>query len=65
LKQEKELSRSATIAAKTLFAALSILKDNGKEMAISNLLKRMEEKLEFNDYEKERYEKTGYIIPFL
>lgn len=61
MKQEKELSRSATIAAKTLFAALSILKDNGKEMAISNLIKRMEEKLEFNDYEKERYEKTGYI----
>lgn len=30
-------------------------------MAISNLIKRMEEKLEFNDYEKERYEKTGYI----
>ena len=61
MKPEKALSRSAAIAAKTLFAALTILKDNGKEMAINNLLKRMEEKLEFNDYEKERYEKTGYI----
>lgn len=61
MKQEKDLSRSAAIAAKTLFAALTILRDNGKEMAIRELIKMMEAKLEFDEYEKARYEKTGEI----
>lgn len=57
----KQLSRSRALAAKLIHAALSILRDNGKEMAMRDLMTKVEKKVELNDWDKARYEKTGYV----
>ena len=48
------------IAEKTIYAALKILKDAGGEMRGKDVIQKMEETMEFNDYELHVYEKTGY-----
>jgi restriction system protein len=58
---EKKLAPSKVTASRTIFAALIILKDNNKEMSIKELLKKIESKVIFNEWEKERYKKSGYI----
>lgn len=54
-------SKSTIIAEKTIFAAFNILKDAGGEMRGKDVVNKIRETVEFNDYEKHRYEKTGYI----
>lgn len=54
-------SRSKKIAEKTIFAALSILKENGGEMRGKDVVDKIREKVSFDEYESHRYEKTGYI----
>lgn len=61
---EKELSGlapSKKTAAKTLYAAFKILKEAGGELPAKEVLKKIESIIEFNDWELELYEKTGYI----
>ena len=58
---EKIKSSYKTTASKIIFAALNILKDNNCEMPWKELLKEIENKVEFTDWEKERYEKSGSI----
>jgi restriction system protein len=57
----KKLAPSRALAAKTIHCAFKILKKNNCEMPVKDLLKKIEEELEFNDWEKARFEKTGYI----
>jgi restriction system protein len=57
----KKLSRSRALAARLIYAALSILRDNGKEMPIRDLLAKLEQEVELNDWDRTRYEKSGYI----
>jgi len=57
----KKLSKSRAVGAKTLFAAFEILKENGGEMRGRDVIEQIRERVEFTDWEKERYEKTGYI----
>ncbi|MEO5995438.1 MAG: Mrr restriction system protein [Chitinophagaceae bacterium] len=57
----KELSPSRRIAAKVIYAALRILKENGGSMRGSDLVDLTGKSLTFTDWEKERYEKTGNI----
>jgi len=57
----KGKSKSKIIAEKTIYAAFNILKDNGGELRGKDVLDRIRESVDFNDYEKHRYEKTGYI----
>ncbi len=57
----KKLSPSRALAAKLIYAGLSILRDNGKELPIRELIEKVERKVELDNWAKERYEKTGYI----
>ncbi len=57
----KELSKSRALAARLVYAALRILKDNGKEMPMRELMSRIEKEVELDEWAKERYEKSGYI----
>lgn len=59
--KSKELSRSRALAAKTIFASLTILKENDSEMPGKELIEKVEERISLSDWDKERYEKTGYI----
>lgn len=54
-------SKSKKIAEKTIFATFQILKDAGGELRGKEVVDKIRETLEFDDYEKHRYEKTGYI----
>ena len=54
-------SKSLIIAEKTIFATFKILKDAGGEMSGKDVLTKIRDTVEFNEYEKHRYEKTGYI----
>ena len=54
-------SKSKIIAEKTIFAAFKILQENGGELRGKEVVEKIRETVEFNEYEKHRYEKTGYI----
>lgn len=58
---KKELPSSRSLAAKLIYAALSILRDNGKEMAIRDLSEKVGKKVELDEWAKARYDKSGYI----
>lgn len=57
----REKSKTKVIAEKTIFAAFKILKSSGGEMRGKDVVDKIRETVEFNEYEKHRYEKTGYI----
>ena len=57
----KEQSKSKQIAIKTIYGAFKILKANGGEMRGKDVVDKLRETLKFDDYEKHRFEKTGYI----
>lgn len=57
----KEKSKSKVIAEKTIFAAFKILQENGGELRGKEVVDRIRETVAFDEYEKHRYEKTGYI----
>jgi len=57
----REKSKSKIIAEKTIFAAFNILKTAGGELRGKEVVNEIRRTVEFNDYEKHRYEKTGYI----
>ena len=59
--KEKELSPSRFLASKVIYAAFQILKDHGNEMQMRDLMVEVEKKVDLNEWEKERYEKSGYI----
>jgi restriction system protein len=54
-------SKSQRIAEKTIFATLKILMEVGGEMRGQEDVDKIRDDVEFDDYEKHRYEKTGYI----
>lgn len=58
---KKKPARSMALAAKVLYEALSILRDSGREMPMRDLMSRVEQKVVLDDWDKERYEKSGYI----
>ena len=57
----KKESKSKQIAQKTIYATFKILKDAGGEMRGKDVVDKVRETVEFNEYEKHRYEKTGYV----
>lgn len=57
----KRQSKSFLTAAKTIYAAFGILKAAGGELRGSEVVEKIRETTQFSDWEKERYEKTGYI----
>lgn len=56
----KQPSRSRAVAAKTMYAAFDILKETGGSMPLKDLLERVAARVEFDGWEKEVYQKTGY-----
>ncbi|MFQ5411237.1 MAG: restriction endonuclease [Phycisphaerae bacterium] len=58
---EKKPSKSREIAIEVIYAAMSILSENGREMPLRELMKRVEKHVVLSDWAKERYEKSGYI----
>jgi restriction system protein len=59
--EKKRLSRSRDLAARTIHAGLTILRDNGKQMRMRDLLVKIEKTIPLDDWAKERYAKTGYV----
>ena len=57
----KQPARSLQSAMKTVFAAFQILKANGGEMLGRDVIAQIPSKISLTDWEKERYDKTGYI----
>jgi restriction system protein len=58
---ENQISKSRAVAAKAVFAALNILKENGGEMPGRQVIDEIGQRVQFDEWEQERYEKTGYI----
>jgi restriction system protein len=49
------------LAARLIFAALKILKESGGEMRGKQVLEEVEKRVQLGEWEKHRYEKSGYI----
>ena len=58
---DKQLAPSRALAAKLIHAALSILRDNGKEMPMRDLMAKVERAVKLDGWARERYEKSGYV----
>jgi restriction system protein len=56
-----EKAPSIESATKTLHAALSLLKENGGEMKAGDVKSLLPQRVPLTDWEKSRYEKTGYV----
>jgi restriction system protein len=54
-------SKSKIIAEKTIFAAFKILQENGGELRGKEVVEKIRTSVDFNAYEKHRYEKTGNV----
>ena len=57
----KKISPTRALAAKVIYAGLSILRDNGKELPVRDLMEKIEKAISLDAWAKERYEKTGYV----
>jgi len=57
----KELSRSKSLGAKTMFAALQALKENGGSLPVSHVMEEVKKRITFDKWESEIYEATGAI----
>ena len=57
----KKKSRSVLIAQKGIYAAFKILKEADGEMRGKEVIDKIRETVDFDEYAKHRYEKTGYI----
>ncbi|SEW04457.1 restriction system protein [Chryseobacterium wanjuense] len=60
-KDLEKLAPSKQSAAKNLFAAFEILKQEGGQLLGKQVIDRIRDKNDLTDWEKEVYEKTGYI----
>jgi len=58
---EKKPGKTRTLAAKLIYAAMSILRDSGGEMPMRDMMVGVEKAVDLSDWAKERYEKSGYI----
>lgn len=58
---KKQPGKSIQSAAKTIYATFKILKEAGGELPGREVIQRIRQTVEFTDWEKLRYEKTGYI----
>lgn len=58
---EKKPGKTRTLAAKLIYAAMSILRDGGGEMPMRDMMVGVEKAVDLSDWAKERYEKSGYI----
>jgi len=57
----KKLSKTKEIATKVIFAAFTILKENGGELSGREVIEKIEARVELGEWAKSKYEKTGYV----
>jgi len=57
----KARGRSRLLAADLIHAAMRILRDNGREMPIRELMARVEKDVDLSEWAKERFVKSNYI----
>jgi restriction system protein len=57
----KQLGPTRVLASKLIFETFKILSENENEMSMKDLVSKIEKSVELSDWEKGRYEKTGYI----
>jgi restriction system protein len=60
-KEFEKLAPSKQSASKTMYAAFKILKEAGGQLPGRQVIDKIRESIEFTDWEKEIYEKTGYV----
>ena len=53
---DQQLSPSKTLAAKVIYAALKIVKDNGGELPGREVVSQVEQQTDLDDWAKERYD---------
>jgi len=58
---ETQAQRIRPLAARLIFAALQVLKENGGELRGKQVQEEVEKRVELTEWEKERYEKSGYV----
>ena len=58
---ETPTQTTRSLAARLIFAALKILKECGGEMRGKQVLEEVEKRVKLGEWEKHRYEKTGFI----
>jgi restriction system protein len=58
---KRKLSPTRALAAKVIYAGLSILRENGKELPIRDLMEKVRKQVDLDAWAKEQYEKTGYV----
>ena len=57
----REQSKSQKLATRVIFETLKVLKENGGSLKGYEVINLLRDRLTFNEWESERYEKTGYI----
>lgn len=57
----QDLSLSRQTATKTVYATFKILKEAGGQLPGREVIEKLRQSLRFSDWEKEIYEKTGYV----
>lgn len=60
-KELDKLAPSKESAAKTLFATFKVLKEVGGQLPSKEIIEKIRERVEFTEWEKQVYEKTGYV----
>ncbi len=58
---DKNLSKSRSLAAKVIYAALTTLKEAGGQLAGKDVMLRVEKNVDLDEWARATYEKTGYI----
>ncbi len=57
----KKTSRTKALAAKVIFATFEVLKENGGELVGREVVKKVEERVDLDNWAKSKYEKSGNI----
>jgi len=58
---DQKLAPSKELASRVVYEAMKVLSENGGEMRGSELIQRVEGRLELDDWARGVYEKTGYV----
>lgn len=61
MSSKSTMAPSRALASKVIFAGLSILRENGKELPMRDLMSKIEKKVTLDKWAMERYEKSGYV----
>lgn len=55
------MSRSRELASKVIFEAMNVLVENGGELRLREIIEKVENRIQLDEWAREVYEKTGYV----